>query len=220
LHVPNTVQPSGFFPSNYVSRLDQLSLNDSQDQCNYQDDEYFEGYANLSIHLEMLQDKSRTLAYKDAVDLSAQFMRDKIVLDIGCGSGILSIFCAKAGARHVYAIDASAVIDHATIVVNENGLDDKITLIKGLKKHESTVMAAKFNRISNQCCVCDSEYLGKIEDIVLPVDKVDIIISEWMGTLLICESMIASVLWAREKYLQPNGLMIPEVHRVVIVCSY
>jgi hypothetical protein len=43
----------------------------------------------------------------------------------------------------------------------------------------------------------------------LPVKKVDVIISEWMGTLLICESMIASVLWARATYLSPRGLMMP-----------
>jgi ribosomal protein L11 methylase PrmA len=53
------------------------------------------------------------------------------VLDIGCGSGVLSLFCANAGAKHVYAIDASSVIDHARAVVEENNLSDKITLIKG-----------------------------------------------------------------------------------------
>lgn len=47
---------------------------------------------------------------------------------------------------------------------------------------------------------------GRIEDVDLPVDKVDIIISEWMGYFLLFESMLDSVLYARDKYLQPNGV--------------
>ncbi len=50
---------------------------------------------------------------------------------------------------------------------------------------------------------------GKIEDVVLPVLKVDIIVSEWMGYCLLYEAMLDSVLWARDHYLAPNGLMIP-----------
>ena len=42
---------------------------------------------------------------------------------------------------------------------------------------------------------------GKMEEIVLPVDKVDIIISEWMGYFLLYESMLDTVLYARDRYL-------------------
>lgn len=42
---------------------------------------------------------------------------------------------------------------------------------------------------------------GKMEEVVLPVDKVDIIISEWMGYFLLYESMLDTVLFARDKYL-------------------
>ncbi|XXQ36996.1 SH3 domain-containing protein [Plasmodiophora brassicae] len=188
-HLAAKPAESGFFPSNYVFGLPPFSDNGPEvatlSNCNFQDDEYFEGYANLNIHLEMLQDKSRTLAYKKAVELASGFIKGRIVLDIGCGSGVLSIFCANAGAAHVYAVDASSVIEHARIVVNENDLSDRITLLK-----------------------------GKIEDITLPVEKVDVIISEWMGTLLICESMIASVLSARQRYLAPGGLMMPNIGNI------
>lgn len=47
---------------------------------------------------------------------------------------------------------------------------------------------------------------GRVEDVDLPVDKVDIIISEWMGYFLLFESMLDSVLYARDKYLQPDGV--------------
>ena len=48
----------------------------------------------------MLQDKARTLSYQQAVEQASDFIKDKIVLDVGCGSSILSLFCAKAGAKH------------------------------------------------------------------------------------------------------------------------
>lgn len=50
---------------------------------------------------------------------------------------------------------------------------------------------------------------GKVEEVSLPVPQVDIIVSEWMGYCLLYEAMLDSVLWARDRYLAPNGLMIP-----------
>jgi protein arginine N-methyltransferase 1 len=49
-----------------------------------------------------------------------------------------------------------------------------------------------------------------MEEIELPVPKVDIIISEWMGYFLLYESMLDSVLWARDKYLNKGGKMLPD----------
>jgi protein arginine N-methyltransferase 1 len=51
---------------------------------------------------------------------------------------------------------------------------------------------------------------GKMEEIELPVKQVDIIISEWMGYFLLYESMLDTVLVARDKYLAPGGLMFPD----------
>ena len=50
---------------------------------------------------------------------------------------------------------------------------------------------------------------GKIEEVSLPVHQVDIIVSEWMGYCLLYEAMLDSVLWARDRYLTRDGLMIP-----------
>ena len=96
------------------------------------------------------------------------FLQNKIVLDVGCGTGILSMFAAKAGAAHVYGVDMSGIVDSAKKIVSTNGLGDKVTIIR-----------------------------GKVEDIKLPVEKVDIIISEWMGYCLFYESMLDTVLYAR-----------------------
>lgn len=57
----------------------------------------------------MLQDKHRTEAYKNAIERNADYFKDKVVMDIGCGTGVLSIFAAKAGAKHVYAIENAEI---------------------------------------------------------------------------------------------------------------
>merc|ERR1712066_680056 len=75
----------------------------------------------------------------------------------------------------------SGIIEQAKIITEKNGFADKVTLIR-----------------------------GKIEEIVLSVPKVDIIISEWMGYCLFYESMLDSVLFARDKWLAPDGLMFPD----------
>ncbi len=80
---------------------------------NYKDcaDGYFGSYSHFGIHEEMLKDQTRTGTYMRAcLDNKAQF-KDKIVLDIGCGTGILSIFAAKAGAKHVYGVDNAEIVD-------------------------------------------------------------------------------------------------------------
>jgi len=90
-------------------------------------------------------------------------------------------FAAKAGAKHVIGVDMSTIIDKAKEIVEVNGLSDKITLLQ-----------------------------GKMEEVVLPFPEVDIIISEWMGYFLLYESMLDTVLWARDRYLKKGGLIFPD----------
>jgi len=90
------------------------------------------------------------------------------------------MFCAKAGAARVIAVDKSDIIDKARENIFNNGLSDVITCLH-----------------------------GAIEDVVLPVDQVDMIVSEWMGYCLLYEAMLPSVLYARDKYLKPDGLLVP-----------
>ncbi|KAJ2547906.1 Nuclear SAM-dependent mono-and asymmetric methyltransferase [Coemansia sp. RSA 1933] len=150
-------------------------------------DYYFDSYAHFGIHEEMLKDVVRTTSYRDAILKNKAIFKDKVVLDVGCGTGILSMFAAKAGAKHVIGVDMSNIIDKAKLIVKENGLSDKVTLLK-----------------------------GKMEEVVLPFDKVDIIISEWMGYFLLYESMLDTVLVARDKYLNPGGMIFPDTATMVI----
>lgn len=146
-----------------------------------EDEAYFSSYGHYSIHEEMLKDKVRTESYRDFMYRNMDVFKDKVVLDVGCGTGILSMFAAKAGAKKVIAVDQSEIIYQAMDIVRSNNLEDTITLIK-----------------------------GRIEEIDLPVEKVDIIISEWMGYFLLFESMLDSVLYARDRYLADDGLVFPD----------
>ncbi|CBZ50276.1 conserved hypothetical protein [Neospora caninum Liverpool] len=72
-----------------------------QEYASEEDRQYFAGYAELSIHREMISDAARTEAYRDFILQNGDLFAGKIVLDVGCGTGILSLFCAQAGARKV-----------------------------------------------------------------------------------------------------------------------
>jgi len=144
-------------------------------------DYYFNSYSHFGIHEEMLKDEVRTLSYRNSICNNKHLFKDKIVLDVGCGTGILSMFAAQAGAKMVIGIDCSEILNQAQQIIKDNGFDKVITLIK-----------------------------GKVEEVTLPVEHVDIIISEWMGYFLLYESMLTTVIFARDKWLVPGGLIFPD----------
>ena len=94
-------------------------------------DYYFGSYSSFHIHEEMLKDTVRTRTYQRAIMDNPEDFKDKIVLDIGAGTGILSMFAARAGAKHVYAIEFAEIAIFAREIIKKNGLEDKITVIKG-----------------------------------------------------------------------------------------
>ena len=96
-----------------------------------EDDYYFNSYSHFGIHEEMLKDQGRTHAYRDALLKNAHIIKGKVVLDVGCGTGILSMFAAQAGAKHVYAVDNSNMAYTCREIVKANGFEDRITVIKG-----------------------------------------------------------------------------------------
>lgn len=74
----------------------------------------------------MLKDRPRNEAYRTAIFDNQEHFRGKTVLDVGAGTGILSIFCAQAGASKVYAVEASKISKIADDIVKENGFEEVI----------------------------------------------------------------------------------------------
>lgn len=72
---------------------------------------------------EMLKDEVRTRAYMRAIVDNKHLFKDKVVLDVGCGTGILCMFAAKAGAKKVIGVDMSSIVDQARVIVKDNKLD-------------------------------------------------------------------------------------------------
>jgi SAM-dependent methyltransferase len=156
-------------------------LNDDSDSSLI-GDYYFDGYSHIGIHETMLRDAARTQAYANALMSNASLLEGKVVLDVGCGTGILSMLAARAGAKKVIGVDMSSILRISQKVIEKNGFADRIRLVR-----------------------------GRIEDIVLPLEEgeeIDVIVSEWMGYGLYFENMLPAVMYARDKYLRrgPDGL--------------
>ena len=110
------------------------------------------------------------------------------------GTGVLSIFAAKAGAKKVIAVDGSAIIHDARNIIDLNGFGGKIL-----------------------CCQGMLEKL--LENNELPLDegeKVDVIVSEWMGYALFFETMLPSVMKARDALMAEGGTMYPNAAQIFL----
>jgi histone-arginine methyltransferase CARM1 len=104
-------------------------------------------------------------------------------MDVGAGSGILSLFAAQAGAKKVYAVEASKSAENARKLIKANGFDSVITVLE-----------------------------ARIEDLTtqhIPEGKVDVIVSEPLGTFLLNERMLETYVIARQLFLKPEGRMFP-----------
>ncbi|CAF0851993.1 unnamed protein product [Rotaria sordida] len=140
------------------------------------DQQYFQSYDQFQVHELMLRDRPRVSAYYDAIMNNKKLFENKVVLDVGSGTGVLSMFAAKAGAKLVYAVDACPTIcDLAEELIKCNGLHDRIQVIN-----------------------------KRVEDIEKFDENIDIIISEWMGFYLFHESMLESVIYARDHFLHTS----------------
>ena len=142
---------------------------------------YFCSYSYLYHQKQMLMDHVRMKAYHSSIMNNQELFKGKVVLDVGAGSGVLSLWAAKAGAKKVFACEFTDMAKFAREMVKSNGLSDIVEVLQ-----------------------CSAEELD------LPC-KVDIIISEWMGYLLLRESMLDSVIRARDKWMKEDGSMFPSL---------
>lgn len=135
-------------------------------------------YDSLRVHELLLSDSIRTRTYQRAIE--ANVKEGDIVIDVGTGTGILALFAAKAGAKRVYAIEPTGIIDLAKQIAKKNYLDGQIEFIK-----------------------------AKAEEADIP-EQVDCIVSEWLGVFAVQENMLPSVASMRDRFLKPKGKMLPE----------
>ncbi|OAY77460.1 putative protein arginine N-methyltransferase 3 [Ananas comosus] len=162
-------------------------------------DGYFGAYGSFGIHREMLSDKVRTDAYRSALINNPSLLNQATVLDVGCGTGILSLFAAQAGASRVIAVEASAkMATVATQIAKDNGLLADESLKCEDKKGSKVISVVH----------CMVEELDK--HIQVPPRGIDVLVSEWMGYCLLYESMLSSVLYARDHFLKPGGAILPD----------
>ncbi len=134
-------------------------------------------YAEIEVHRTMICDRVRTDAFRRAIDSVVR--PGTVVLDVGAGTGILSLFAARAGAVRVYAVERTTVAVLAQELAAANGVAQIVQVIQ-----------------------------GDIMDIELP-ESVDVIVSEWLGGFGIDEGMLVPVIAARDRWLKPGGVMIP-----------
>ncbi|XP_052780651.1 protein arginine N-methyltransferase 6-like isoform X2 [Mya arenaria] len=151
---------------------------------------YFKSYADIGVHEEMLSDTVRTNAYRYAIFKNYERLRGSVVADVGAGTGILSVFCVQAGAKKVYAIEASDIAGQTEAVVNENKMAERIDVIH-----------------------------NAVESVKFP-EQLDVIVSEWMGYCLFYESMLPSVIHCRDRWLKQGGLMFPSTATLYIAPFY
>jgi SAM-dependent methyltransferase len=141
------------------------------------------GWADPVEHARMLHDDRRTHHYISALQEAVR--RNDIVLDIGTGSGVLAIAAARAGARHVYAIEASDIADVAERVFAANRMQERVTLIRGWSR-----------------------------EIELP-EPADLLVAELIGNEPFEEEILETTLDARRRLLKPHARLIPHTLELV-----
>lgn len=117
--------------------------------------------------------------------------RESVVLDAGAGLGVLGIAAAKLGARRVYLLEPAPVALLAEEIARANGVADRVVVLR-----------------------------GRIEELDLP-EQVDVITSVFTGNSLFSEDLLPSLYRARDRWLKPEGYMIPDAAELVVapVCA-
>ena len=141
------------------------------------------GWADPVEHARMLHDDRRTSDYIAALRQAVR--PGDIVLDIGTGSGVLAIAAARAGARHVYAVEASDIADVAERVFAANGVHEGVTLIRGWSR-----------------------------EVELP-EPADLLVAEVIGNEPFEEEILETTLDARRRLLKPSARLIPHMLELV-----
>ncbi|OYT71856.1 MAG: hypothetical protein CFK52_07005 [Chloracidobacterium sp. CP2_5A] len=135
-------------------------------------------YVALTYHASLIADERRVGAFQSAI--ASAVRSGDVVADIGCGTGILTLFACRAGARRVYAIDDGPIIELAKLILHQNGYADRVTFIN-----------------------CPSQQAE------LP-ELADVIVSETIGNYGPEERILPTLHNACRRWLKPGGSVIPQ----------
>jgi protein arginine N-methyltransferase 3 len=178
------------------------------------DDNYFGSYGYFDIHRTMLDDVARTAAYRVALEENPSCVHGKKVLDIGCGTGILSMFAARGGASEVVGIDGAADIAAvARANVKHNGFDGTIKIVQGKVEELLAQAGGVANDAGGTSTEEDTDPNASNQ---LQPHSFDVLVSEWMGYALLFESMFDTVILARDALLKPGGAVLPDIATIHI----
>jgi precorrin-6B methylase 2 len=123
--------------------------------------------------------------------LTASINQDSMVLDIGSGTGLWAIAAAQLGAKHVVAIEQQPLlIGLIRSLARDNGVADRVQVVEGWSTQIQ--MDAKF----------------------------DVVISETIGHLVFDEQIVQIMIDARERFLKPEGVLIPHSVTLVVAPAY
>jgi protein arginine N-methyltransferase 1 len=145
---------------------------------------YYDQASHYGMHEEVLKDRTVMKTYTRAILENKHLFQGKTVLHINAGLGILSMMCITAGATHVYAIESSNIYKQLQSIIGENNMASQITVLH-----------------------------SKVEDIdVLPdnVQHVDIILCDWIGYFLFSDTLLDSVIYARDHFANASTIIMPD----------
>ncbi|XP_036881169.1 protein arginine N-methyltransferase 7 isoform X1 [Manis javanica] len=162
-----------------------------------EEDEHYDYHQEIarSSYADMLHDKDRNIKYYQGIRAAVSRVKDRgqkaLVLDIGTGTGLLSMMAVTAGADFCYAIEVfKPMADAAVKIVEKNGFSDKIKVIN---KHSTEVT------------------IGPDGD--MPC-RANVLITELFDTELIGEGALPSYEHAHRHLMQENCEAVP--HRATI----
>ncbi len=138
----------------------------------------------LSEHRLYWADSVKIDRYRRA--LATLITPDSVVLDLGCGTGLLGLLAVQLGARHVYAVDSGSILALAEQIAAANGAGDRITHIRAMST-----------------------------SVELP-ELVDIVVADQLGGLGYEPGVLAYYADARERLLKPGGAFVPDRLRFLI----
>lgn len=140
------------------------------------------GFGRIDAHVPMIADQARVFAYAAAI---ARLAPGRRVAELGCGSGVLTTLSARAGATSVWACDETDIIEVAQQVVADNGVADRVTLVRGSSRDLS------------------------------PPAPVDLLVHEIFGVDPFDEGVLEALADARDRWLAPGGQLLPDRLRIV-----